>query len=158
MATTQTDDTHQAELEAYAERVRAHRAQMVEAVAGVEDALAHPIAVPRWRERVLASVAELANDFRQHRDLTEGDAGWYAAILADAPQLASQIDRLTSEHLEISAAVAQMLAHLEAEGPLVDAAGTREDLTTLVGQLIRHRQQGSDLTYAAYAWDLGGSG
>lgn len=143
---------------AYAERVRAHRALMVEATAALEQALAHPLQIPRWRERVLAAVAELANDFRQHRDLTEGPDGWYAAIQADAPQLAGPVERLTEEHHGISAAITGILAALEAPGPLRNAGGTREELTELIGLLMRHRQQGSDLTYAAYQWDIGGSG
>ena len=34
----------------------------------------------------------------------------------------------------------------------------REEVTTLMGQLVRHRQKGTDLVYEAYDVDLGGSG
>ncbi len=146
------------QMRAHVEQVRAHRAQMAEAVFAVQDALGHPLHVPRWRERVLAAMAELAHDFRQHRALTEGVNGWYAGILGTAPHLAGSVERLTAEHVEVSACVASMLGVLESDAPIPDPAAVREELTTLMGRLVRHRQQGSDLIYAAYEWDIGGSG
>lgn len=146
------------QMRAHVEQVRAHRAQMAEAVFAVQDALGHPLHVPRWRERVLAAMAELAHDFRQHRALTEGVNGWYAGILGTAPHLAGSVERLTAEHVEVSACVASMLGVLESDAPIPDPAAVREELTTLMGRLVRHRQLGSDLIYAAYEWDIGGSG
>jgi hypothetical protein len=147
-----------AEIRAHVEQVRAHRAQMADAVFAVDDALGHPLQVPHWRERVLAAMAELAHDFRHHRALTEGENGWYAGILGSAPHLAGSVERLTAEHIEVSACVARFLAVLEADGPIPDPVAFREDVTALMGRLVRHRQLGSDLVYAAYEWDIGGSG
>ena len=41
---------------------------------------------------------------------------------------------------------------------MADLPAFREELTTLMGRLRRHRQAGSDLIYEAYDVDLGGSG
>lgn len=146
------------ELKTHVEQVRAHRAEMAEAVAAVDDALGHPLLVPHWRGRVLAAMAELAHDFRHHRALTEGDRGWYADILHSAPHLTGSVERLTAEHLEISTTVATILERLEGSMPIADLPGLREEVTQLMGRLVRHRQAGSDLVYAAYEWDIGGSG
>lgn len=146
------------EMTAYADKVRMHRAQLTEAVGVVDEALAHPIEHPHWRERVLVALAELANDFRQHRDLAEGEGGWYSRIVRDAPHLATKIERLRAEHEEVSATLADLLAALESGGPLTPAEDFRERATSLMGRLVRHRQLGADLTWAAYGWDLGGSG
>lgn len=142
----------------YLMQVRAHRAELTEAVAAVDAALARPIQVDKWRERVLAAMAELAHDFRQHRALTEGDRGLYADLMRSAPHLAGEARRLTDEHVEVSGRVRSVLEELEAPGPIADLGCFREDVTALMGRLVRHRQRGSDLIYAAYSWDIGGQG
>lgn len=145
------------ELKTHVEQVRAHRAEMADAVAAVDDALGRPL-VPHWRGRVLVAMAELAHDFRHHRALTEGQGGWYADILRSAPHLAGSVQRLTAEHLVVSFKVASILERLEGSAPILDLASFREEVTSLMGCLVRHRQAGSDLVYAAYDWDIGGSG
>lgn len=142
----------------HVEQVRARRAQLTESIAAVEDALGHPLAAEHWRERVLAAMVELAHDFRGHRHITDGTEGWYAGLVAAAPQVANAIDRLKDEHLEFSAAITSILERLDDPGPLTEPATLREDITDLLGRLIRHRQVGADLVYAAYQVDIGGSG
>lgn len=145
------------EQRAYLQEVRAHRAELREAVTAVDDALAGPIQLPHWRERVLVAMAELAHDFRQHRALTEGPRGLYAEVLRSAPHLASTVDRLRGEHDTVSDRIRLVLGVLDTGQPIPDLDGFREEVTALMGRLVRHRQQGSDLVYAAYEWDIGGS-
>jgi hypothetical protein len=147
------------DLRAHLEEVRAHRAEMVGAVAAVDAALERPIAVDLWRERVLAAMAELAHDFRGHRHLTEGESGWYTGVVDTAPHLQGAVDRLKEEHEQVSAHVADLLRRLEAPGPPVaELPDLREEVTALMGRLVRHRHADADLLHAAYAWDIGGSG
>ena len=47
---------------------------------------------------------------------------------------------------------------LDGNGPIDDVLALREEVTALMGQLVRHRQSGSDLVFEAYEVDLGGSG
>ena len=54
--------------------------------------------------------------------------------------------------------IAGYLAVLEHGGTIADLPAFREEVTTLMGQLVRHRQAGADLVYEAYEVDLGGSG
>ena len=143
---------------AYLERVRAHRAELRESVAAVDLALEHPIAPGgAWRERVRAALAELDHDFRDHVELTEGDGGLYSRVRRRSPRLVRKVDRLAEEHAEFSSAIQGYLAILEHGGTVADLPAFREELTTLVGQMVRHRQRGSDLVYEAYEVDLGGS-
>ena len=140
------------------ERVRAHRAELRESVAAVDLALESPIARGgAWRERVRAALAELAHDFDDHIDLTESPGGIYDRAKRSAPRLGGAIKRLLHEHREYREQIHGYLAVLEHGGQLADLPAFREELTALVGCLVRHRQAGGDLVYEAYSVDLGGS-
>ena len=147
------------EFATYLDRVRAHRAQLRESVAAVDEALAHPIARDvDWRGRMRAALAELDHDFAGHVDLTEGPGGLYERITNAAPRLSTSVDRLKDEHARLNERIDGFLAALEDGQATAELSTFREDVTTLIGQLIRHRQKGSDLIYEAYEVDLGGSG
>ncbi len=146
------------EMAAYFERVRAHRSELRESVAAVGLALDAPIARGgAWRERVRAALAELAHDFAAHVDLTESPGGIYDRAKHTAPRLSVAVDRLLAEHRDYREAIGGYLAVLEHGGTLADLPAFREELTTLLDRLVRHRQAGGDLVYEAYEVDLGGS-
>ncbi|GAA2734597.1 hypothetical protein GCM10009867_15040 [Pedococcus aerophilus] len=148
-----------ADFAAYLERVRGHRAELRDSVAAVDEALASPIARGgAWRERVRAALAELSHDFRDHVDLTERPGGLYASVRRDSPRLAGRVQRLLREHERYGEDIDAYLAVLEHAGTMADLPVFREEVTTLMGQLVRHRQKGADLVYEAYDVDLGGSG
>jgi hypothetical protein len=48
------------------------------------------------------SLVELAADFREHVNLTEGPDGLYRELLKSAPRLSGAVARLTSEHVLIN--------------------------------------------------------
>ena len=148
----------EAEFAAYLERVRAHRAELRDSVAAVDEALASPLARGEaWRERVWAALAELAHDFRDHIDLTERPGGLYSSVRRDSPRLAGRVQRLLREHERYREDIDAYLTVLEHAGTMADLPVFREEVTTLMGQLVRHRQKGADLVYEAYDVDLGGS-
>jgi hypothetical protein len=147
------------DLAAHLERVRAHRAELRDSVAAVDLALEAPIARGgMWRERVRAALAELAHDFDDHVALTETPGGIYDRARRSAPRLSGRIDRLLAEHRDLREAIGGYLAVLEHGGTMADLPVFREELTTLIGRLVRHRQRGGDLVYEAYDVDLGGQG
>jgi len=148
-----------ADFTAYLERVRTHRAELRDSVAAVDEALASPIARGgAWRERVGVALAELAHDLRDHVELTEGPGGLYDAVSRDSPRLEGRVRRLRREHDRFREDIDAYLAVLEHGGTMADLPVFREEVTTLMGQLVRHRQKGADLVYEAYDVDLGGSG
>jgi hypothetical protein len=148
-----------ADLALHLDRVRRHRTELRESVAAVDLALEAPIARGgMWRERVRAAMAELAHDFDDHVALTESPGGIYDRARHSAPRLSGRVERLLSEHRDLREAIHGYLAVLEHGGTLADLPVFREELTVLMGRLVRHRQKGGDLVYEAYDVDLGGQG
>ncbi|GAB2768823.1 hypothetical protein ACXR8F_13830 [Terrabacter sp. AAH1] len=147
------------DLARHLERVRLHRAELRESVAAVDLALEAPIARGgMFRERVRAALAELAHDFDDHVALTESPGGIYDRATRTAPRLIGKVNRLLAEHQDLREAIHGYLAVLEHGGTMADLPVFREELTVLMGRLVRHRQKGGDLVYEAYDVDLGGSG
>lgn len=148
-----------ADFAAYLKRVRAHRAELRDAVRQVEDALSLPIAQgAAWRTRVAVALAELSRDFEDHVHLTEQPGGIYDSARSEEPRLAAAAERLVGEHVGLQRAIAECL-EAYTEGPDdADLAPLRELATSLIGQLVRHRQRGGDLVYEAYDVDIGGQG
>lgn len=144
----------------YLERVRAQRAELGEAMAALEAALDLPAGLgPSWRGRVRAALTELAHDLRDHVELTESADGFYDDILTKAPRLSRAVAQQKAEHAALLAEVERLLTERDEGMPGTEAvASHREAANHLLGQLVRHRQRGSDLTYEAYAVDLGGMG
>ena len=153
-AASSTARSHTAELAA----VRERRAELRESLSALEHALASP-AVGRpliWGERVRSVLVELADDFREHIEVTEGPDGLHHAILAGDLRLTNAVDALTAEHHRIADALAGLVSATEPPVTMGDVAGVRDQATALLTQLIRHRQQGADLIFEAYATDIGG--
>lgn len=144
---------------AYLKQVRAHRAELRDAVRRVDDALEAPLARgAAWRTRVAVALSELSRDFEDHIHLTERPGGLYDSATATNPRLAARAEQLVGEHVGLRAGIrACVVSYAEAPDD-ADLADLRESATTLVGELVRHRQRGGDLVYEAYAVDIGGEG
>lgn len=148
------------EFAAYLDRVRAHRAELGESLAALDEALALPVGLGAlWRRRVRAALTELEHDLRDHRSITEEPGGLYADAVERAPRLTSVTRVQLDEHGEFVDTVQRLLGErdegLEDDGAV---AAHREAATELVGRIVRHRQRGADLIYEAYEVDIGGSG
>ena len=68
--------------------MRRRRAELLQSINGLEQALAAPGLQARWGDRVSDAVMELASDFREHIEVTEGSAGLYKQVLTSSPRLA----------------------------------------------------------------------
>jgi hypothetical protein len=143
---------------AFLEELRRHRAELRESISALEGALAGPATADRarWAERVLAALAELSGDFREHVDIAEGPDGLYSDLLETAPRLSDTVAGLAQDHVRICRQLDDLLARVAAPGDTVDVDGIRDSGTTLLGRLVRHRQRSSDLVFDAYAFDIGG--
>jgi sugar phosphate isomerase/epimerase len=137
--------------------IRRRRAELRDSLVAVESALASPAPgrLAQWTERVCAALMELSADFREHVVIAEAPDGINARALRSAPRLAKAVDRLQKEHAELAALMDQLLMLLCAPGATT-AEQVRDDVTRLLGRLVRHRQRGSDLLYEAWAVDIGG--
>jgi hypothetical protein len=140
------------------EELRRRRGELRDSMSAVEQALAAPTGRgPKgWAERVQAALVELSGDLREHVAITEGPEGIYAELMAQAPRLSGQMDRLTQEHGQIRDSIETLLAEVTAVDVKERSTRVRELGTQLLATLSRHRQRGADLVYEAYQVDIGG--
>lgn len=142
----------------FLEELRRHRAELRESMRALEDALAAPATADqaRWAQRVHVALVEVSGDFREHVDITEGPHGLYRDLLKTSPRLSGAVASLTREHVLIRGQIDKLLARVTAPDVIEDVARVRDLSTALLGRLVRHRQQGSDLVFEAYEFDIGG--
>jgi len=144
--------------QALLDALRRQRAELRESMSALEDALAGPVSAgqARWAERVHVALVELSADFREHIVITEGKNGLYRDFLESTPRLSGAVARLTQEHAQIRDLVDDLLGRVPTPESKEDMDTVRNLGTALLGMLVRHRQRGSDLVYAAYEVDVGG--
>lgn len=146
------------------ETIRRRRAGLRRAMLDLEQAASGAGAgrETAWLDDVHARLDEVSARFDSHIEGTEGEDGLYAEVLAASPRLANAVTRLRAEHDEICAAISALRAEVEPLGgePGADVtehlADARESINRLINRLVRHRQQGADLVFQAYALDIGG--
>jgi hypothetical protein len=138
--------------------LRRRRAELRETMGALERALAAPAAERAviWGELVHQALVDLADDFVEHIEVTEGPDGLHQAILSGAVRLANAVNALAAEHAVITAEIAALVSQTEPPVAATDVDVTRERATSLLGDLVRHRQRGADLIYEAYDTDIGG--
>ena len=136
------------------------RADLRDALVDVEQAISRPAVgrEPDWAKEVLLRLEGLAHAIEEHIEITERTEGLYDEISAKVPHLSTKIGRLREEHPMLRERTQALVAKLQtteigATWPLDEA---RDDLQRLLGQIVRHRQLGSDLVWEAYNLDIGG--
>jgi|BarGraNGADG00212_1021973.scaffolds.fasta_scaffold11204_4 hypothetical protein len=147
------------------ETVRRRRAGLRRAMLDLEQAASGAATgrETRWLGDVRAQLDEVDARFASHIAGTEGEDGLYTEVLEVSPRLANAVNRLRAEHDEITAAVTalrgeidQVVAHGLDDDAVDSLAAARESINRLIARLVRHRQQGADLVFQAYALDIGG--
>jgi hypothetical protein len=136
------------------------RADLRDALVDVEQAISRPAVgrEPEWTKGVVLRLEGLAHAIEEHVEITERPEGLYDEISTKAPHLATKIDRLREEHPVLRDRAQVLLTKLQttAIGPGWPLDAARDDLQRLLGQIVRHRQLGSDLVWEAYNLDIGG--
>jgi hypothetical protein len=136
------------------------RADLHGALVDVEEAISRPAVgrEPDWTKGVLLRLEGLAHAIDEHIEITERAEGLYDEIAAKAPHLATKIDRLREEHPLLRDRAQALITQLRttAVGSAWPLDQARDDLQRLLGQIVRHRQLGSDLVWEAYNLDIGG--
>lgn len=157
---TERDEFPSDELSSTLAETARRRADLHNALVAVENAISSP-AVGReadWAKDVLRQLEELARAIDEHVEVTERPEGLYDEISTKAPHLSTKIDRLREEHPVLRDRTQELLTKLQtmAIGPAWPLDEARDDLQRLLGQIVRHRQLGSDLVWEAYNLDIGG--
>ena len=129
-----------------------------QAILELEAAAAVPARGRGWVQRMGHALQRLADDLSAHAAAEDGPAGLYRTVMSDAPRHGGEIRRLRSEIDDMAGLVAWLLA-VVAAGPVTQGVDwrldIREDVTVLLGRLVRHRQSDHDLIYEAYTVDVG---
>jgi len=144
--------------QAFLEALRRQRAELRESMSALEAALAAPAIAGqvRWVQRVHGALMELAGDFREHVEITEGPEGLYREVVRTSPRLSDAVANLTREHLLINGHVDELMVRVSTPEVTGEVDRVRDLATALLGRLVRHRQRGSDLVFEAYEVDIGG--
>lgn len=169
MTTTAGDPQPQPDVESETDELtelRRRRAELLESIHALEQALAAPVPgrQMRWVERVSSALLELSGDVHDHVEITEGPNGLYSRVSGSSPRLAHAVERLTAEHSTLTALIGELLtlvgkaagAFARGDSMAADLDEVRDRGTTLLSALVRHRQRGADLVYEAYSLDIGG--
>jgi hypothetical protein len=138
--------------------LRRRRAELRDSMAALEHALAAPAPgrAAAWTEPVHLALVQLSADLRVHIDITEGGDGLHRAVLATTPRLSNAVTRLSRDHVLLQSLIEDLLTRVTGPASEESVDAVRHDATTLLGQLVRHRQRGADLIFEAYEADIGG--
>lgn len=149
--------------------IRSRREALLQAVIGLEDALAGPIGDhERWRLRVAMAVDHAVARISEHVAQTEGPGNILDEIVSVAPRLDRRVKQMKVDHENLEKAahgLAVVVAELTSDdhdAPTPEeieegAITVRNQAVDVLGQIARHRQRGADLIYEAYQVDLGNS-
>lgn len=145
---------------ALAAKARSQRADLRQALLGVESAVAAPVPgrVQSWRQAVHDALIGLRTAWERHLAVTEGPGGVLEDVMLHAPHLARAVEHIRSDHRVIEELLNEATTSARLMDPVPDAAtAVREETLGVMEALVRHRGRGSDLMYDAYATDVGGS-
>lgn len=112
-----------------------------------------------WQGQMTNALRQVREAFDAHIGFTESEGGLYDDILQAAPRLAGALRGVRDEHPVIAGALGELAEALLVAGvePNEWVNDMRERSMRVLGLLVRHRQTGADLTYAAFEQELGGS-
>ena len=145
-----------AALEAAARR----RRELRDSLFALEEAISSPVRTPdQWREIVCVRLLAMQNAFADHVTETESPGGLYDELEDMDINIVSSARRLREEHPSLTALIGAKVATFQAPFPDgADLGEIRDDVQRVMGRIVRHRQQGSDLVWQAYAIDIGTAG
>jgi signal transduction histidine kinase len=140
--------------ESLAKAVR-QRSQLGDAMQRVEEAAAAPAAKESWAEDLSERLRQLETAFDQHIIEAQSPTGILNQVVDQAPRLQNATEHLKREDDRIAQTIDDLI-ETAAAGSADVVIDLRESVMEVLVDLARHRQQGADLLYEAYAVDIGG--
>jgi hypothetical protein len=137
-----------------------YRRELHEALVAFEGALASPMGDRvTWHAEATDALESLGQAFEDHVAATEASGGLYDEMQEKSPHLRTKANRLRGEHPAITAALVEATTRLAAPpADEADAEAIRDELQSLMGRIVKHRQHGADLVWDAYRIDIGDLG
>ena len=130
------------------------RSQLGDAMQRVEEAAAAPAARESWAADLSEQLRKLETAFDQHIIEVQSPSGILNQVVDQAPRLQNAAEHLKREDDRIAKSIDDVIATAAGSGDLV--IDLRESVMEVLVDRSRHRQQGADLLYEAYAVDIGG--
>lgn len=137
---------------------KSRRKAMYQAMLDVEQAVQAPTGTGIWGATLLTELGDLSEALEHHIETVEAGDGIIARAIKDAPRLDGHGVRLRDDHAALRRAVATATdLTKQAPVPLTDddAEAIRDAVLELTNGITRHRYQGSNFVWEAYAVDIG---
>ncbi|MDX2342934.1 MAG: hypothetical protein QNL12_04020 [Acidimicrobiia bacterium] len=137
------------------EDVARQRSQLGDAMHQVEEAAAAPAAMESWAADLSIQLRNLETAFDQHIVEAQSPTGILNQVVDQAPRLQNAAEHLKREDTRLAKSIDDII-EVAATGTADVSIDLRESVMEVLVDLARHRQQGADLLYEAYAVDIGG--
>ncbi len=137
------------------EDVVRQRSQLGDAMHQVEEAAAAPAAKESWAADLSIQLRNLKTAFDQHMVEVQSPTGILNQVVDQAPRLQNAAEHLKREDTRLAKSIDDAIK-VAATGTADIVIDLRESVMEVLVDLARHRQQGADLLYEAYAVDIGG--
>lgn len=137
------------------EDVGRQRSQLGDAMHEVEEAAAAPAARESWATDLGERLRHLKVAFDEHIVEAQSPTGILNQVVDQAPRLQNATEHLKREDDRIAKSIANVI-EIAAGGATDVTIDLRDSVMDVLVDLARHRQQGADLLYEAYAVDIGG--
>jgi len=124
----------------------------------VEHAAAAAAGNSGWNDDLTSSVRQLEVALNHHIVEVESPSGLLEQIVETAPRLQRRVEDTERHHVTLTEMVTTLLKMIAAarETNTPPVSTIRAAIVELLNELTRHRQDGADLIYEAYAVDIGG--
>ncbi len=109
--------------------------------------------------RIRRALGKVARQVDEHVRLTEGEHGLLSMVDEKCPHLLRWSARLRAEHAQLEKAIARLTARADraqaAGWKRAQLAGVRRGADDLLGALLKHQAEGTELMFEAFVSDLG---
>ena len=130
--------------------VARRRRVLYDAMRDLEAAVSRPRSSPGWRDGLRDALSPLAEALDEHVAEVEGEEGLFEEILLREPRMAHAVETLKKDHESLQTLSAAALDALGSQ----DSNEVRLKVNSVLLELARHRQKGSELIYETYAVDI----
>jgi hypothetical protein len=138
--------------------VAKRRSEMELAMQALERTAARPSGHADWADNLALQARRLQVALNNHIAEVEPPTALLDQITDQAPRLQRRVEGTRQHHIVLSGLIERLLESVAAAKTAdpMPVDGLRDGVVEVLTDLTRHRQDGADLIYDAYAVDIGG--